>query len=198
MGTRSLIAVYLDGQYRVAQYSQWDGYPSGQGEVIRQFFAQPDFDMQRFRDRVAQCRFLTDPDEIKEIEAKAQARNGLKEAGYPELSRDTGADILQMIYLSASPLALHDSITFVGDSLFCEWAYVIDLDKEVLEVYDGFHNEPTTPDDRFHEFTKTEAHRSEQYAPVKINTIIPLSELADYDIGSIRSHDHEEDEEEEA
>lgn len=25
MGTRNLTAVYLDGQYKVAQYGQWDG-----------------------------------------------------------------------------------------------------------------------------------------------------------------------------
>ena len=31
MGTRSLIAVQLDGEYKIAQYSQWDGYPEGQG-----------------------------------------------------------------------------------------------------------------------------------------------------------------------
>jgi hypothetical protein len=31
MGTRNLIAVFFDGEYRVAQYSQWDGYPEGQG-----------------------------------------------------------------------------------------------------------------------------------------------------------------------
>lgn len=31
MGTRNLTAVYLDGQYKVAQYGQWDGYPEGQG-----------------------------------------------------------------------------------------------------------------------------------------------------------------------
>ena len=27
MGTRNLTVVYLDGQYKVAQYGQWDGYP---------------------------------------------------------------------------------------------------------------------------------------------------------------------------
>jgi hypothetical protein len=31
MGTRHLIAVQLGGEYRVAQYGQWDGYPDSAG-----------------------------------------------------------------------------------------------------------------------------------------------------------------------
>ena len=34
MGTRNLTAVFMDGEYKVAQYGQWDGYPSGQGVDI--------------------------------------------------------------------------------------------------------------------------------------------------------------------
>ena len=35
MGTRNLTIVYYDGDYRVAQYGQWDGYPEGAGiEVL--------------------------------------------------------------------------------------------------------------------------------------------------------------------
>lgn len=35
-----------------------------------------------------------------------------------------------------------DSAGFLADSLFCEWAYVINLDDCVLEVYRGFQSEP--------------------------------------------------------
>jgi hypothetical protein len=31
-----------------------------------------------------------------------------------------------------------DSASFIKDSLFCEWAYIINLDRGVLEVYRGF------------------------------------------------------------
>jgi hypothetical protein len=31
-----------------------------------------------------------------------------------------------------------DSSEFLADSLFCEWAYIINLDTEILEIYKGF------------------------------------------------------------
>lgn len=34
MGTRNLILVWYRGGWVVAQYGQWDGYPTGQGKDI--------------------------------------------------------------------------------------------------------------------------------------------------------------------
>lgn len=35
-----------------------------------------------------------------------------------------------------------DSGNFMNDSLFCEWAYVINLDEQVVEFYRGFNQNP--------------------------------------------------------
>ncbi len=35
-----------------------------------------------------------------------------------------------------------DSGNFMNDSLFCEWAYVINLDEQVIEFYRGFNQNP--------------------------------------------------------
>ena len=40
MGTRHLTCVVKDGDYKVAQYGQWDGYPSGQGIDILTFLRE--------------------------------------------------------------------------------------------------------------------------------------------------------------
>jgi hypothetical protein len=37
MGTRHLIEVKIDGELKVAQYGQWDGYLTGQGVNIADF-----------------------------------------------------------------------------------------------------------------------------------------------------------------
>jgi len=37
-----------------------------------------------------------------------------------------------------------DSIDFIKDSLFCEWAYFYDPDKELFEIWKGFQKEPDT------------------------------------------------------
>ena len=43
MGTRSLICVVKDKQYKLAQYNQWDGYPSGVGTEILDFLHNCDY-----------------------------------------------------------------------------------------------------------------------------------------------------------
>jgi len=37
MGTRNLTCVVSGGKYIIAQYGQWDGYPSGQGVTALEF-----------------------------------------------------------------------------------------------------------------------------------------------------------------
>ncbi|MGI9568837.1 MAG: hypothetical protein ACR2PH_03660, partial [Desulfobulbia bacterium] len=52
--------------------------------------------------------------------------------------RDMGAEILKHI-MENEGVKVQNSVSFAGDSLFCEWAYLIDLDNDKLEVYVGFN-----------------------------------------------------------
>jgi hypothetical protein len=61
-----------------------------------------------------------------------------------------------------------DSKGFLSDSLFCEWAYIINLDKEVLEVYEGFQEEES--DNRF-----KGDYAKEKYKNVKLNCEISFA-----------------------
>lgn len=173
MGTRNLTAVYAGGEYKVAQYGQWDGYPEGAGMTVLGFarsIAAPEA-RTAFTEKVSKCRWITEK-EIAIINDKI-GRGELKNwpKVYPELSRDTGADILRLVNENQGCLALQDSIDFAADSLFCEYAWVIDLDAGTFEGYEGWNRDkPLTEEDRFF-FLNEKAvkdHRGEQYYPVKL------------------------------
>lgn len=188
MGTRNLTAVYLDGQLRVAQYGQWDGYPSGQGAVVLGFLSQLSDPavMQRFKQRLRKCRFLN----AKEIEATWKECGAVGGDGwvtmevgkkhgekYPALSRDTGAGILQLVLDSDDGLFLDNEIAFAQNSLFCEYAYVIDLDAKPagrLEFYRGFNKAPVPEGQRF--AGKAEPMDGGYYA-VRMAAAYPLDRL---------------------
>lgn len=190
MGTRHLIAVHLDGEYKVAQYGQWDGCPGSQGADILAFIKL--HNDETFVERVRQCQFATD-EEVnetwKEFGVEVNADNGFvsydiaktHDEKYPTLSRDTGANVLPLIKLGEGKVLLRDSIEFAGDSLFCEWAYVIDLDKNTFEVYKGFNKSPLNEGERFkalealNDAEKTTKHR--EYFPVKLEAKWYLDEL---------------------
>ena len=158
MGTRGLTMVVSNGETKVAQYGQWDHYPSGQGITALKFLQ--DFDFNKFAKKLTLCKFI-DEEKQKEIDAflaeigcpdswmdMDQARQ-YKEK-YQYLSRDHGAGILYMIYNSEdNEIWLHDQTNFAADSLFCEYAYVIDLDKKTFEIYSGFNHSDVDESERF-------------------------------------------------
>ena len=141
MGTRHLICVVSDNQYRIAQYGQWDGYPEGQGAAILEFLKSPM--AKQLKNNLERCSWITN-DEYNKLwkEFGADATQPYIDCDvyqsfsekYPQLSRDTGAKILKIAAGATGEMKLQNSLDFSQDSLFCEWAYVIDFDKNTFEV----------------------------------------------------------------
>lgn len=148
MGTRNLTAVYVDGEYKIAQYGQWDGYPEGNGLVCLEFLRDK-CDMTRFREAVRRCRFETD-EEALELDEECAKSPSQFFAKYPQLSRNMGSGVLEYVYSRTEPTILADMVDFAADGLFCEYAWVIDLDTGTFEGYEGFNKTPLIPDDRFY------------------------------------------------
>lgn len=157
MGTRGLTEVYWQGQRRVSQYGQWDHYPSGQGITVLEFcreWLDGGEKEGRFLSNLAIVRFKNEDDQARadEFAKSIGIVNGLMNgeqwerwnATYPYWTRNHGAKILSLIAepLPGHDLVLRDSHDFAGDSVFCEYAYVLDLDARHIEVYGGFNKSP--------------------------------------------------------
>lgn len=129
MGTRNLTIVKYNDQIKVAQYGQWDGYPKGVGQGIVDFLRK--IDLNEFREKIKVCRFI--PQEKLEKMTDEQYRKLLDEQ--PQFSRDTANKVLDMIMANKKKVfELKNAIDFGFDDLFCEWLYIIDLDKDRLFV----------------------------------------------------------------
>ena len=182
MGTRNLTMVISNGETKVAQYGQWDGYPSGNGVIVLDFLHTTN--LEEFKKKLNKVIFVNGNKE-KEIQnwlKSIGSDNGwltgeqskLYQEKYPYLTRDNGANILQMIMDGEEDeIWITDSTDFAGDSLFCEWAYLIDLDKNKLEVYEGFNKEPLVLEDRFFYLTDKDS----EYYPIKMIKSYDLNNL---------------------
>jgi hypothetical protein len=174
MGTRNLTVVIQKEKPVIAQYGQWDGYPEGNGVTILTFLRNKKR-VKKLTDKLKNVRFTTKEDEDKAQKFMesigcpygwmTQEKANLYHKAYPYMSRDIGASILETIANSKDKeILLTNSINFAGDSLFCEWAYVIDLDKGQLEVYEGFNQKSLGDDERFKDIPKNDDN---EYTPVK-------------------------------
>jgi hypothetical protein len=132
MGTRNLTKVIdSNGVTKVAQYGQWDGYPSGQGlNALYHATAHKQIEA-----GLAKVRWA-EQSELDEIYSKFSEMNYVgtedsKNFGllYPNLTRDTCADILGVVAWSVGEVILVDESDFENDGVFCEGVYTIDFQK---------------------------------------------------------------------
>ena len=197
MGTRNLTIVFDNGEYRVAQYGQWDGYPEGAGVKILRFL-RDEMDEFLFRIRLSRFNFVDENDNITKRIDKAFEK-GIGSYCFPEFSRDTGCDILPMIQNgTATTRYLGNDIDFAADSLFCEWAYVVDFGHRTFEVFQGFNKTPLEENDRFY-FLSDKADpdpspSGARYYPVRLAATFDLDNLPEDDefLDMFKSDDEEE------
>lgn len=184
MGTRNLTIIQLNGKYVLAQYGQWDGQPDGQGATVLEFLHTQAHTNPAFAEKLLALKWITDAE--AEVISKKHPDDWARV--YPQMTRDTGAEILDIIYKAEPGLLVHPSksldIEFAGESLQCEWAYVIDLDKQTFEVFQGFNKEPVEQGARFsemktsdHSFGGYEGEPKYHYYQVKLSKEWPLHSL---------------------
>lgn len=163
MDARHLIIIYYKGKYVLAQYGQWDGYPSGQGVAILKFVSSPS-KLAALKSNLHLLQVAT-KEQLEAINKEiVQAGEELKDklenswdvleaeiafakTHYAGLSRESGAMILDFIadakddWMSSMNMGL-SSLQFAMNYRPCEWIYVLDLDTNAIEIYTG--SEPKT------------------------------------------------------
>lgn len=131
MGTRGAYGFRLLGKDYVT-YNHFDSYPKELGESL--VYEVYGFMLQRssYLQAIADMKGF-----VEEIELLEQ-----DDALYQELRQNQGS-INPIIH--GTDKRMIDNQSFLRDSLFCEWAYIVNLDEEVFEVYRGFNKYPANP-----------------------------------------------------
>ena len=176
MGTRYITAVVAEGEFVVAQYGQWDGYPTAAGNAI----------VAIIRDKIGQLKASLKhivPVESGTVE-RYWSECGAQEWGadietcqrfkakHMTLDRDTGPDVLNILIHTEVPVELYLDVGFIADGLFCEWVYVVDLDSGMFEIYQGSQIHPSE-----NRFSSMFEGTTNGYYPPKLVATYPLDDL---------------------
>ena len=144
MGTRGLTKVIdANGVTKVAQYGQWDHYPSGQGANILNFLTEDFRIVKKLEMALDKCEFVSDNRReilYAEYNNKYPVSDEMDRFSVmlPSFSRDTGSDILKVILYTPSVVHLTDESNFESDDLFCEGVYTINYQtREFITNYGG-------------------------------------------------------------
>ncbi len=156
MGTRHLVMVASGGQMKVAQYGQFDGYPSAAGAEILDFIKGAD--LVKFKEMVDKLEFYAE-EEVDGILSGGEACL----LTHPWLDRENSRAVLTFVYEGLTN-KLYNSEDFARDGLFCEWGYLLDLDNNILEVYKGFSKNPVPDNERFAKYNES----GMKYYPIKL------------------------------
>ena len=174
MGTRNLIIVIKNQEVKIAQYGNSSGYPEVVGLDILNFISI-ERNLIELTNRLSKICFMSEDDEklYRSLENKMYEGNleEMKKANeeisekFPLVVMDFGGKLLkEIIICDYEKMILKNSINFAKNSLYCEWAYVIDLDKDIFEVYKGSNLLNLSENERFF-FLQD---KNEKYKPVKL------------------------------
>lgn len=184
MGTRGCYGLYKNGVTKTT-YNHFDSYIGGLGKDILDFVENTSIPiMNKIFDKIELVR----EDDIPTIE---QIEN-CQDFTDLEVSNKSIMDFYCLLRKAQGDLNAYktdlkymiDSKEFLGNSLFCEYAYIINLDKNVLEFYKGFNKVPQN--NRYSKY----ADEKEEYKECKLLAEYPLTEIYE---GKITLDNMEED-----
>ena len=141
MGTRNLTVVKdKAGNTKIAQYGQWDGYPSYSG-IQALNFLRDEGNQALLLAKLDLVQFITD-EECDELYNASKSSTDWENkdflTAYPGLHRDTGIGILSIVANAVYPIKSIDNSEFRNDELFCEGVYEVDFSLgQFITTYGG-------------------------------------------------------------
>jgi hypothetical protein len=175
MGTRGVYGFRLKGEDKVS-YNQYDSYPSGLGQTVVEFIQNTDDkELKRIAKGVVVVSDTAPP--LKRHVRECQEL-GIVDLGVSEQSEGDWYCLVRGAqgepeYLKKGLRYMYGDPGFLLDGLYCEWAYIINLDDMVLEVYQGFNKDPSAPG-RYSFGYENEEDRSYDYRGVRLIEALPL------------------------
>lgn len=185
MGTRGAMGVRVDGADKIT-YNHFDSYPDGLGESmvtdLRSILR--DLGIEHLR-KLAREVELVDGESAPTERHKAMLRH-LADLSVSRKSEDDWYCLTRRLQgeLAATLKAgvMIDAHDFMSNSLFCEYAYIVNLDEETFEVYRGFQR-PAHDKGRYanapRDMADVERQRSMgfEYWPVALIATFPLQDI---------------------
>ena len=119
-----------------------------EGRDLMAFLAVPS-NVESIRLALRRCKTL--PDQSVEAQRMANGHDWELEymADHPGYAISTGVRLLEE--MASNPGARRKVRSWSGDMRMNDWAYVVDLDEEMLEVYRGMNRIPPKDDERFYD-----------------------------------------------
>ena len=179
MGTRGTYGFRKNGTDKLT-YNHYDSYPDYLGRQVVEFCQNHSIEeLNKIFDKTI---MVNESDTPTEEQIKECIENGFSDFSVSSESKTDWYCLLRNCQGDLECLAdandhayMTNSFDFIKDSLFCEYAYIINLDDEVLEFYEGFQKKPQEGN-RY----GTKADDSGYY-PCKLSLTIPLNEIDDID-----------------
>jgi hypothetical protein len=155
VGTRNLtMVINHQGEKKVAQYGQWDGYPSGVGVCVLAFLRDKEL-FEKFKNNLSKVRFLdkegVDKEFIESYDKNAPQWSNESDNRTEEqkmwfdtyCSRDLAEEVLTNIANSTDEeiILMDRESTAKGDG-WVEYSYVINLQENTLGVYGHIDQDP--------------------------------------------------------
>lgn len=188
MSTRGAFGFIKDGQHKVT-YNHFDSYPDALGQEMVNYIKTRERNLDHMIQDFEDIKLVSDKDTPTEEDIERCRKLGIIDISVSERNEKDWYCLLngaqgELDLISRAKL-MFDNQKFLHDSLFCEYAYIINLDTSKLEFYIGFQK--STPKGRY---TEVPSDRDNGYYAVGLIGEFPIETVTQEDFDEAKRQYH--------